>query len=175
MCNEDNFRHYLKDAKILVRDKFESTKCWIYPYDGQNPPQNALDEEEAQQQQQRRQQQQQQCNVMQQQTDSGHVSSSPTINQPAKYEDEADDEFWRILMKDSSVSEEKLNSAINEMKLNEAKLKKNSILFDSEEDSEEDFSPRNQYLLQQQQQQQQYYDDVDFTVTSLGECFRCPV
>ena len=37
---DENFRRYLKDAKKRVRNKSEATKCWIYAYDGIDPPIN---------------------------------------------------------------------------------------------------------------------------------------
>lgn len=77
------YHHYLVDARNAVRQRYEATKCWIYPYDGLNPPPHSAissrgpdkDPEEA----------------------NNHEDDMSTPGGPISMTDEETQDFWKLM------------------------------------------------------------------------------
>ena len=84
-----DFQSYLIDAKKAVRDRFEATRCWVYDYDGLNPPapptEMICDSE----------------------------ASTPYGSAPVSLTEEEDKEFWNALLKSENNEHVKVNLAFS--------------------------------------------------------------
>lgn len=184
----EHFTAYLRDAKASVKLRLDGSSCWVYAYDGLDPPSHALAAASNGN-----------CNDKSFETDnqlsvtvssssdaassalhnnnldcsdvaaesSGYtslnaapLSASPSESGPLSMTAEEDREFWS-LMKDPTVSEVKLNRVIQRMQQQD-ELSYSSSLNGSNAGS--DHSPRDAGKLAPPRQ------DVDLSINSLGKC-----
>ncbi len=182
----ERYSLYLRDARSSVRACLEASRCWQYEYDGTDPPPHALDEADAvhiglaassSDQEEGEETALEEAEEAKEEGDSTEAANEEETAASSGYTslvqptsslllDDEDREFWN-LMRDPSVPEAHINRAIRRMQQLDEASNASSIASSSAEPSPRD--PPVKVKASQGQQQIRKNEDVDLTVTSLGE------